>query len=112
MVHKGTSIAWWLSGAVGFINIISIALLLRTLLNTTYISTYWTLPTGLEQILVLPIIAAILGLILTGATIHLWVKKHGKIHERIFFSLVVVGCVLFAFFLDFWNLLGVHTGSF
>lgn len=112
VVHKVTSIAWWLSGTVGFINIASTALLVWTLLSSTYISTYWTLPTGLKQILILPIIASILGLILTGVTIYLWVKKHGSIYDRIFFSVVIVGCLLFTFFLDYWNLLGFHTGSF
>jgi hypothetical protein len=112
MIDNETSIAWWLSGVVGFINIVSMVLLVWILFNTPYISTYWTLPTGLEQILALPIIAAILGLILTGITIRLWIKKHDSIYDRIFFCVVIVGCLLFTFFLNYWNLLDFHTGRF
>lgn len=107
--HRLVLSAYWLSGAVSFINIASMALLVWTLFRAIYISFFWTLPTGFELVLVLPIISGIVALILAGLTLQLWIKKYGRIFERIFLSTVIIGCLFYAYFLNYWNLLGFHT---
>ena len=111
MVLDMTIAAWWLTGSVSLISIVSIGLLVWTLSSAIYISFFWALPTGLELILVLPIIAVIFSLILAGLTIQLWVRKDGSIYDRLFISVVIIGCLMITYFLNYWNLLGFHSGN-
>ncbi len=105
-VSNHTIVTWSLAGIVGVLNITAIIAIIWIIMNSVFISFKWTLPAGLEEILIIPIITAILGLALLGLTIQFWLKKRGAFFERIFFTVIILGCLMFSYFLSFWNLFG------
>jgi CubicO group peptidase (beta-lactamase class C family) len=111
-VSNRTPLLWGMVGIIGFLNIGTMVIMIWLLSNSIKISFYWTLPVGFKEILAVPIITVILELVLAGLTIQLWVKKRGSAFSRGFFLVMIVSCLMFTYFMNFWNLLGYHTGSF
>jgi len=64
----------------------------------------------LTMLLCIPIVTTIMALCLLFLTLVMWVKKQGRVFDRIFSTAVAFACLLFIIFLQYWNLLGFYTG--
>ena len=60
--------------------------------------------------LVLPLIAACLGIGIWAVAAWMWWRKTPPLAGRVYYALVALVAVLFAWFLDYWNLLGFRLG--
>jgi CubicO group peptidase (beta-lactamase class C family) len=102
---------WWLTALIGFLNLTTMIVIGWLFMNSVRAFYLWTLPPGLKELLIVPIITAILGVVLAWMTIKLWISKNGSIFERFFFSIIVVCCVMFTYFLYYWKLMGFYTAG-
>ena len=102
--------SWRIMALIGFLNLATLVIMVLLLLNSAHISFGWSLPTGLRELLAVPIITAVLSIALIILTALLWLKKKGGTFDRIAATLVCVAAVVFIYFMQYWNLLGFKTG--
>ena len=71
---------------------------------------FWRSPGTMKALLVLPLVSAGLGVALLVVTGWLWRRRAQLFVVRLYYSLVGLTALFFAWFLDYWNLLGFHLG--
>ncbi len=102
--------SWRIMALIGFLNLATLVIMVLLLLNSAHISFGWALPTGLRELLAVPMITAALSIALVVLTALMWLKKKGGKLDRIFACAVCVAAVAFVYFIQYWNLLGFKTG--
>ncbi len=97
---------WKLKGAIASLNIVSMLVIAWVLLASAHISFKWEIPLLLNLILMIQPIIFVLWMILTGSTIVYWKQRQKQLWEIIFISFFIFACLLYFYFVVYWNLTG------
>jgi hypothetical protein len=63
-------------------------------------------PLLIRVTLVIPIVTSILSVVTLALTLVAWVRGHGSLVGRLFYSLIALASILFVLFVGYWNMLG------
>jgi hypothetical protein len=102
--------SWRIMALISFLNLAFLVVMVLLLLNSVHITFAWSLPTGLRELLAVPLVTTALSFALIVLTVLLWLKKKGGMFDRFSASAVCVAALAFIFFMQYWNLLGFKTG--
>jgi len=104
--HLETKPAWrralWVGWAVSALNL---AFLLVVLLTFGEALVYGV-PLLIRLILVIPIVTSVLSVVTLVLTLIAWVRGHGSLVGRLYYSLIALASVLLILFAGYWNMLG------
>jgi len=102
---SGSKAARWIAGFMCSVNLIFLILFLakHVIDRTEMIYGY---PSGIKTLLVLPLVALVLLIASIIFMFLAWVKKYWSGCARIHYTLIVLAGIVFAWFLNFWNLIG------
>jgi len=104
-INKLLSMAPWLAGSLAALNLIFLAGLALTVVQS--MTTRAPLvPAYFIGMLVIPLATGALALILLGMTLLAWKDHAGSVLGRVYLTLVSLAGLAFTWFAWYWNLLG------
>jgi len=103
---KAPKAARWLAGLMSGLFVLTILGVLASVSNVKELMA--GVPPILKISLVLPLLAAVLGIGVLIFTAMAWAKRYWTRCHRLHYTLVLLAGLAFLWFLNFWNLLGWH----
>jgi uncharacterized membrane protein YuzA (DUF378 family) len=100
--RPGSRLGLWVGWVVSGLNL---AFLLVVLLSFGE-ELVFGVPPLIRVMLVIPIVTGILSVITLALTVIAWVRGHGSLVGRLYYSLIALASVLFILFVSYWNMLG------
>lgn len=94
---------------VSLLNLIFLLGIALTVLNTDFWEFLYELPGTMKVLLVLPPVSTGLTTGLVVLSVVSWFRKWGSISDRLFYSVVSLAGIIFTFYLDYWNLIGLKV---
>ncbi|MDI7248370.1 MAG: serine hydrolase domain-containing protein [Bacillota bacterium] len=101
---RGERLARWLAGIVSWLFLVVVVVLLAVLQDPFEIA--FGVSTGLRALLGLALVTALLAPAVAAAAVVAWRNRHFTLAGRVHFTLVAAASVVFALWLNYWNLLG------
>jgi hypothetical protein len=74
------------------------------------LALFWRSPQVQRALLILPLVSLAAGVGVLIASGVMWWRRMGSLVGRVYYTFVALGALLFAWLLDYWNLLGFHLG--
>ncbi len=103
---KAPKAARWLAGVMSGLFVLTLLGVLASVSNVKELMA--GVPPILKFSLVLPLLAAVLGIGVLIFTAMAWAKRYWTRCHRLHYTLVLLAGLAFLWFLNFWNLLGWH----
>jgi hypothetical protein len=94
--------ALWVGWVVSALNLVFLLVVLLSFGE----ELVFGVPLLIRVILVVPIVTSILSVVTLALTLVAWVRGHGSLGGRLYYSLMALASVLFVLFAGYWNMLG------
>jgi len=101
----GSKAARWVAGLMSAVNVVFLIAFLAKHANAMNEMIYGY-PSGIKTLLILPLIALVFLIASIIFMFLAWGKKYWSGCARVHYTLIVLAGIVFAWFLNFWNLIG------